>query len=380
MSTTLPSQSPAAQSALPQAPEPLNLRLPGPTPVPPEVAAAGAWPVINHRGPEFLQIIERVTGNLQHFFQTAHDVVVFPGSGSAGWEASVANLFSPGDQVAVISIGNFGERFSLVANAFGLKVEKIAFEWGQAADPEVVGEKLRAISDLRAILVTHNETSTGVTNDLAALVQVFHTVAPDALIIVDAVSSLGCIDLPMDDLGVDVVFTGSQKGWMCPPGLMMIGIGPRALAATKNATLPRFYWDFNRALSSFKNGGPPYTAPLSLWYQLDVALVMMRNEGREAIFARHAAVGDYVRTRSQEMGLSIFADLAHASNTVTAINAQPGMDVKRFLATLRNEERVELQGGQDHLTGKIFRIGHLGAVQIADVAAALDAVERHLNK
>lgn len=378
MSTTLPHETPAA-TALPQAPAALNLRLPGPTPVPAEVAAAGSWPMINHRGPEFLAIIERTTTNLQHFFQTSHDVLAFPGSGSAGWEASVANLFSPGDQVAIITIGNFGERYALVANAFGLKVEKIAFEWGQAADPAVVAERLRAIPNLRGILVTHNETSTGVTNDLPALAQVFHEVAPDALILVDAVSSLGCIDLPMDALGLDVVFTGSQKGWMCPPGLMMIGIGPRALAATKQAKLPRFFWDFNRAITSFKNGGPPYTAPISLWYQLDVALVLMRQEGRDAIFARHAAVGDYTRQRARDMGLSIFADPAHASNTVTAVNALPGMDVKQFMATLRETERVEVQGGQDHLTGKIFRIGHLGAVQIADMAAAMDAVERHIT-
>src|SRR5579859_5364427 len=164
MSTTLPHESPASASALPQAPAPLNLRLPGPTPVPPEVAAAGAWPMINHRGPEFVKLLERVTVNLQHFFQTEHDVLVFPGSGSAGWEASIANLFSVGDQVAVISIGNFGERFALVANAFGLKVEKIAFEWGQAAEPAVVAERLRTIPNLRGIMVTHNETSTGVTN------------------------------------------------------------------------------------------------------------------------------------------------------------------------------------------------------------------------
>ncbi len=295
-------------------------------------------------------------------------------------EASIANLFSPGDQVAVISIGNFGERFALVATSFGLKVEKIAFTWGQAADPAIVGERLRAIPNLRGVMVTHNETSTGVTNDLDALAPVIRAAAPDALLLVDAVSSLGCIDLKMDDLGLDVVFTGSQKGWMCPPGLMMIGIGPRALEATQSATLPRFFWDFNRALKSFKTGGPPYTAPLSLWYQLDVALVMMRNEGREAIFARHAAVAEYTRERARQMGLALFADPAHASSTVTAVTAPEGVVVKQFLKTLRETERVELQNGQDHLEGKIFRIGHLGAVQIPDIAAAMDALARHLGK
>jgi aspartate aminotransferase-like enzyme len=377
MSTTLPSD--ARTVALPQAPAAVNLRLPGPTPVPPEVAAAGAWPMINHRGPEFEAIIARVTANLRHFFQTEHDILVFPGSGSAGWEASIVNLFSPGDAVAVIAIGNFGERFALVANAFGLNVTKITFEWGQAADPAIVAEKLRAIPDLRGVLFTHNETSTGVTNDLPALAKAIQDAAPDALTVVDAVSSLGCVALPMDALGLDVVFTGSQKGWMIPPGMMMIGFGPRALAATKTAKLPRFFWDFVRAKKAFDKNAPPYTPPLTLWYQLDVALGMMLAEGREAIFARHAAIGAYTRQRVQDLGLTLFADPAHASNTVTAVNAPADKELKPLLKTLRVEDHVVFAGGQDHLEGKIFRIGHLGAVQQADIAAALDALERRLK-
>ncbi len=378
MSTTSPETTPVA-TALPQAPTPSNLRVPGPTPVPAEVAAAGAWPMMNHRGPEFAAMVGRVTEHLRYFFQTTSDPLVFPGSGSAGWEASIANLFSVGDEVAVISIGNFGERFALVASAFGLQVTKIAFEWGQAADPAIVAEKLRALPNLRGIMVTHNETSTGVTNDLPALAKVCHEVAPDALILVDAVSSLGCIDLPMDALGVDVVFTGSQKGWMCPPGLMMIAYGPRAITANESAKLPRFFWDLARARKSFAKGQPPYTPPVSLWYQLDVALAIMRNEGREAIIARHQAVGDYTRGRLRDLGLSLFADPAHASNTVTAINAPEGKDLKALLKALRTEDGVVLAGGQDHLEGKIFRIGHLGAVQQPDIAAAIDAIAKHLK-
>jgi aspartate aminotransferase-like enzyme len=378
MSTTLPDGAPA-HADLPHAPAPVNLRIPGPTPVPSEIAAAGAWPMINHRGPEFEAIIARVTDNLRYFFQTAQDVLVFPGSGSAGWEASIVNLFSPGDPVAVITIGNFGERFALVANAFGLNVTKIPFEWGQAADPAIVGERLRALPGLRGVLLTHNETSTGVTNDLPALTDAIHRAAPGALVVVDAVSSLGCIDLPMDALDLDVVFTGSQKGWRCPPGLMMIAFGPRGLAAADSAKLPRFFWDVKRAKKSFDKFAPPYTPPVSLWYQLDLALAMMRQEGREAIIARHATVGDYTRGRVQSMGLALFADPAHASNTVTAVNAPAGQDLKTLLKALREEDRVVFAGGQDHLEGKIFRIGHLGTVQQADVATALDALERRLK-
>lgn len=376
MSTT--AHEPAAAPALPVAPAVTNLRLPGPTPVPPEVAAAGAWPMINHRGPEFAALIGRVGAQLAHFFETTQDVLVFPGSGSAGWEASIANCFSPGDRVAAISIGNFGERFALVASAFGLTVEKISFEWGQPADPAVVAARLRELRDLRGVLLTHNETSTGVTNDLPALAQAIHQAAPEALLLVDAVSSLGCIPAPMDALGIDVLFTSSQKGWMCPPGLLMLAAGPRAVAAGKTARLPRFFFDFARARAAFAKGFPPYTPPVSLWYQLDVALTLMRTEGRAAIYARHADVAGYARERLRGMGLRLFAAPSHASNTVTAVWAPTGIELKALMTALREEDHVVFAGGQDHLDGKIFRVGHLGAVQRADLAAALDALERRL--
>jgi aspartate aminotransferase-like enzyme len=364
---------------LPQSPLATNFRLPGPTHVPPEVAAAGSWPMVNHRGPEFAAIVRRVLERLPYFFQTKNDVQVFPGSGSAGWEASIANCFSAGDKVAVISIGNFGERFALVAKCFGLDVTKIEFPWGQAADPTVVAEKLREMKDLRGVFLTHNETSTGVTNDLPALSKAIHEAAPDALIAVDAVSSMGCISVPVDELELDIVFTGSQKGWMCPPGLMMITAGPRALEAHKTAKLPRFYWDFTRNLSSYSTASPPYTPPVSLWYQLDVALALMMNETREGIFARHAQLGSYVRERIQAMGMNIFADLAHASNTVTAISVPEGKEVKSLLKAWREEDHIIFAGGQAHLNGKIFRIGHMGAVSKEDLDVALAAVERRMK-
>lgn len=376
MTTTQPSAP--TEHSLPAAPAATNLRLPGPTPVPPEVAAAGSWPMINHRGAEFSQIIQRVTERLRYFFQTSSDLICFPGSGSAGWEASIANLFSPGDRVAVITIGNFGDRFAVVAKAFGLTIDTIAFPWGQAADPAVVAQQLRALDGIKGVLLTHNETSTGVTNDLPALSRTIHEVAPDALIVVDAVSSLGCIDLPVDALGLDVVFTASQKGWMCPPGLMMISVGPRAKDAAKAATLPRFYWDFERALKSFAKSAPPYTVPVSLWYQLDVALAMMLREGRDNIFARHAAIGAYTRRRLSEMGLRPFADPAHASNTVTAALTPEGVDAKALLKAIQRDDQVVFQGGQEQLEGKALRVGHMGYVTEADVAAALDALARHL--
>lgn len=377
--TTSEQAQPNFALTLPQAPAATNFRLPGPTPIPPQVAAAGAWPMINHRSPEFAAIISRVTGNLQYFFQTSNTILLFPGSGSSGWEATVANCFSPGDTVAVVSIGNFGDRFALVAKAFNLDVHKIDFEWGQGADAAVVAEKLKMIPNVRGVFVTHNETSTGVTNILAPLTQVIRQVVPDALIAVDAVSSLGCVDTPMDALDIDVLFTGSQKGWMTPPGLMMISANERAFEAMKTAKNPRFIFDLQTARGTFAKGNPPYTAPISLWYQLDVALTMMRAEGRDAVFARHIELGNYTRQRLQSMGLKLFADPAYASNTVTAVLASDGTDVKALLKTLKLEDTVVFAGGQGKLEGKVFRIGHMGYAHVEDIAEALDALERRLQ-
>ena len=191
-----------------------NLRIPGPTPVPAEVLAAQAQPMINHRGPEFAAILRRVTERLQYFFQTSSPVLTYPASGTGGQESAIANLFSPGDHVVVITIGAFGNRLAKIANAYGLQVSRIEFPWGAAADPNVVADKLKELQPYRGVLMTHNETSTGVMNDVKTLAAVIRQITPDTLIVVDAVSSLGCVPLEMDEWELDVVFTGSQKGWM----------------------------------------------------------------------------------------------------------------------------------------------------------------------
>jgi aspartate aminotransferase-like enzyme len=231
---------------------------------------------------------------------------------------------------------------------------------------------------VKGVLLTHNETSTGVTNDLAALAAAIRRARPDALIIVDAVSSLGCVDLRMDEWELDVVFTGSQKGWMVPPGLAMIAASPHAWAAVERATLPRFYWDFRAVKQSLDKGQTPYTPPVNVYFGLDVALDMMLAEGRDAIFARHQRVADLTRARARALGLSLFANPAHASNTVTAINVPDGVDGKALTKALREREDVVVGGGQDRLEGKIIRIGHLGYVHEPDIASCMDALERQL--
>ena len=357
-----------------------NLRIPGPTPVPAEVLKELTNPLINHRGPEFASILQRVTARLQYFFQTTSPVLTFSASGTGGQEAAVANLFSPGEHVVAITIGSFGNRQATIAERYGLDVTRIEFPWGEAADTATVETRLKSLAPYRAVLMTHNETSTGVTNDLEALAGLIRRLSPDALIVVDAVSSLGCVPLEMDPWDIDVVFTSSQKGWMTPPGLMMIAASPRAWEANKTARLPRFYFDWELARKYLEKWEHPTTPPVSLFYALDLALEKMLEEGREAIFERHQRIGDYVRWRAKEMGLRLLADHKNASNTVTAVLTPEGIDTKALLKTLREEDHVVFAGGQQHLEGKIFRVGHLGFFEEVDLVEAMDTMEIRLRE
>ena len=357
-----------------------NLRIPGPTPVPTEILLAQAQPMINHRGPEFAAILRRVTDRLQYFFQTTSPVLTYPASGTGGQESSIANLFSPGDHVVVITIGAFGNRLAKIAEIYGLRVSRIEFPWGQAANPTVVSEKLKELQPYRGVLLTHNETSTGVMNDVQTLAATIRQITPETLIVVDAVSSLGCVPLEMDEWDLDVVFTGSQKGWMTPPGLMMIAPGPRAIEASKTAKLPRFYFDWANTRKKLELNQHPSTPPVSIFYALDLALERMLQEGREAIFERHQRIGDYVRWRAKEMGLQLLADHGNASNTVTAIVVPEGINTKALMKTLREQDSIILGGGQEHLDGKIFRVGHLGSFQEVDLVEAMDKIELRLQE
>lgn len=359
---------------------PQNLRIPGPTTVPPVILAEMGRPMINHRGPEFAAIMRRVTPRLQYFFQTASPVLTYPASGTGGQESAIANLFSAGDHIVVITIGSFGNRLAKIAEAYGLQVSRIEFPWGQAADPAIVEARLKTFKPYSGVLMTHNETSTGVMNDVQTLTALVRRLAPDTLIVVDAVSSLGCVPMEMDPWDIDVVFTGSQKGWMTPPGLMMIAASPRAWEASKAARLPRFYFDWTSARKKLELGQHPTTPPVSIFYALDLAMEMMLAEGREAIFARHRLIGDYVRLRAKGMGLQLLADHAYASNTVTAVMTPAGIDTKAMLKKLREQDRIVLGGGQEHLDGKIFRVGHLGFFQHVELVEAMDAVEKRLHE
>ena len=366
----------------PRAPIPeQNLRIPGPTPVPREVLQALTQPMINHRGPEFAAIIRRITARLQYFFQTASPVLTYPASGTGGQEASIANLFSPGDHVVVITIGAFGNRYAKIAERYGLQVTRIEFPWGQAANPTVVEARLKTLAPYRGVLMTHNETSTGVMNDVEKLTAVIRHLNPDALIAVDAVSSLGCVPLEMDPWDIDVVFTGSQKGWMTPPGVMMLAAGPRAWEANRRATLPRFYFDWELTRKNLEKWQHTTTPPVSIFYALDLALEMMLAEGREAIFERHRHTGEYVRWRARDMGLRLLAaEEQYASSTVTALFIPEGIDTHALLKKLRDEDHVVFAGGMEHLEGKIIRVGHLGYFEEVDLVEAMDRLEMRLRE
>ncbi len=350
-----------------------HLRIPGPTPCPSEVLQAMTRQMINHRGEEFGQILNKVTANLKRLFQTKGDVFLLTGSGTGGLEAAIVNTLSPGDKVLSVSIGAFGERFATIAQQFGAEVIPLQFEWGKAADIDAVRQALGTEPKIKAVLVTHNETSTGVTNDLALISSVVKEF--DKLLLVDAVSSLGSIDLPVDDWHCDVTITGSQKGWMVPPGLAMVSVSPEAWQAYAKAKMPRFYWDFAQAKSYLEKGQTPWTPALSTIFALEVSLEMMLKEGLPNIIARHAQVGNAARAGVKSLGLSLFADENYASNTVTAVATSDGLDTKKMLKLLREEHQIVLGGGQQRLDGKIFRIGHLGWVTESDIETVISALK-----
>jgi aspartate aminotransferase-like enzyme len=351
----------------------MNLRTPGPTPLPPEVRQALSRDMVDHRGPEFAAAFRTVTAGLQEFFRTQNDVLILTGSGTGGLEAAVANLFSPGEQVLLASIGNFGDRFDEIARAFGIETVKLCFEAGEAAAPERLAAALAEHPDVTSVLVTHNETSTGTTNDLEAIAKVVK--AADKLLVVDGISSVSSIALETDAWGCDVVISGSQKGWMVPPGLVFVSVSPRAWEAHARSKLPRYYWDFTEARKNADKGMTPWTPAVGLVFALEASLALMQREGYERIVARHARLAGLVRGDLAELGLSLVPrDPARASNTVTAFYLPDGVEAGPLQRRLRDEFGVSLAGGQGSLTGKILRIGHLGYVHELELEEALSAL------
>ena len=355
-----------------------NLRIPGPTPLPDEVLQILSKQMVNHRGSEFLQMIQDATAKLKQLFQTKNDVLMLSSSGTGGLEAAIVNSLSPGEKVLSVSVGVFGDRFASIAKQFGAEVITCNSEWGKPADPDTVRKALKDNPAVTSVLVTHNETSTGITNDLGSISKVVKEF--DKLLLVDAISSLGSINLPIDEWQCDVTVTGSQKGWMAPPGMAMVCVSERGWKANAGAKIPRFYWDLAKARKSFEKGQTPWTPAETIVFAFSVSLDMMLKEGLDNIVARHARVAKAAREGVKSLGLSLFAQESHASSTVTAINAPEGLDVKELLRILRSEYDVELAGGQSSLSGKIFRIGHLGWIFEKDIEIVISALKEALPK
>lgn len=356
------------------------LLLPGPTPVPERIVRAMSKPVINHRGPEFKEILDEVTEGVKKVYRTSHNVLIYPASGTGGLEAAVVNFISPGDRVLSISIGVFGERFAQIAAEFGAVVEKIDFPWGQAADPEVVRDRIAkdVKHEIKAILVTHNETSTGVCNNIKAVREAVGD--HPALFMVDAVSGLAAADLYMDKWNLDVVVSGSQKAFMIPPGLSFMAFNDRALAVYDKNSNHKYYWDVRSGLNYLEKGQNPFTPPVSLYYGLHEALQMMLEEGLDNILKRHLGYRRLVRESVKAMGLELLAADANASPALTSVIAPAGLGANRIRRAMQEEFNIIMAGGQQRLDDVIFRIGHLGYVRELDLLSVLAALEITLIK
>ena len=358
--------------------EKLSLMIPGPTPVPEKVLQALSKHPIGHRSKEFQDLVESTTKNLQWLHQTKNDVLTITGSGTAAMEAGIINTLSRGDKVICGENGKFGERWVKVAKEFGLEVIKIESEWGTPLDPEKFKKVLEEDKqkEIKAVILTHSETSTGVINDLETISSYIRG-HNTALSIIDCVTSLGACNVPVDEWELDIVASGSQKGYMIPPGLSFISMSQKAWKASEKSNLPKFYLNLKSYRKSLLSNSNPYTPAVNLVFALDEALKMMREEGLDNIFHRHNKHKLAMSNAVKVLNLKLFADENHLSPSVTAIKTE-GMDAEQFRKTIKNKFDILLAGGQDHLKGKIFRVGHLGYVNDTDIITVVSAISNTL--
>jgi aspartate aminotransferase-like enzyme len=351
---------------------------PGPTPVPPQVLAALGEPVLHHRAPDFRIVYERVLARLKEVHRTSSDVLLFTCSGTGAFESAIVNLCSPGDRVLAVSAGHFGERWAAMASSFGCDVEPLRLPWGATPSPEELARKLAESEPVELVFLVHSETSTGVVADVQALAAVAKEAG--ALVVVDAVSSLGAIPLETDEWGLDVVVAGSQKALMTPPGLATAAVSEAAWKRVAQAGLPRYYLDWERTRKAQEKLDSAFTPAVSLVVALDVALGLLLEDGLDAAFERHVRLGRACRAGVTAMGLELFSPDEDRSAVVTAARMPDGIDASALTRALRDRHGITIAGGQGELKEAIFRIGHIGWFDEFDIATALSAVELVLGE
>ncbi len=334
--------------------------------------------MIPHRGPGFKSLYTETLRMAKLAHRTDGDVLTWAASGSAGWEVAVVNLFSPGDPVLSTVCGDFGERFTKVARVFGLDVRTLEVPWGQAVTPELLRDALSQNPDVKGVFLTHNETSTGVTNPLPELAAIVRD--HGALVVVDSVSGVGGLPLEMDDWGIDFVLSGSQKAWMCPPGLLICGIGPRGWEATERSTFPRFYWDLRANRKAAADGMTPTTPSLTLVYAFHAALTQILEQGLESVWEQHRRWGEFTRAGVRDLGLELFADSNYVSNTVTGIALPPEHPGKALVKSVREATGIEIGAGQGRYADAMLRIGHMGWCDEESLQLTLDALRAALRE
>lgn len=351
------------------------LLTPGPTPLPPQICEAMARPIIHHRTPQFQAILKEATEGLKYVFQTKNDVFILASSGTGAMEAAVINLLSPGEAALTIQGGKFGERWTEICRSYGINAEVIDVEWGKAVAPDEIAKRLKANPKIKAVFATLCETSTGVVNDIEAVGNVIKNT--QAVLVVDAISGLGAIDLNTDAWFCDVVVSGSQKGLMLPPGLGFISVSPKAAKLMETSQCPRYYFDLKLAKKALDQTDTPFTPAITLIIALNEALRMMKQDGLENIFLRHKKMAQATRLAVKAMGLELFAPTA-SSDVVTAVKVPGGIDGEKLVKTMRDTHGVTIAGGQSELKGKVFRIAHMGYIEEFDIIAGISCLEKVL--
>ena len=353
------------------------LLTPGPTPLPPEVCEAQSRPIIHHRTPQFQAVLKEVTDGLKYVFQTSGDVMILTASGTGAMEAAVVNLLSAGDTAITVEGGKFGERWTELCSAYGIKPEVIKVEWGKAVDTREIERKLKANPAIKAVFTTLCETSTGVSNDIKAIGEVVK--GSDAVLVVDAISGLGAVDLKTDAWSVDVCVSGSQKGLMLPPGLAFVSVSKKAWGKIDAAKCPKYYFDLKVAKKAMEKTDTPFTPAISLVIALAEALKIIRQDTLENIFIRHTKMAEATRAAMQALGLALFAPDA-ASDVVTAVKVPAGIDGEKLVKVMRDTYGVTIAGGQSEMKGKIFRIAHMGYIGEFDIIVGISCLEKVLKQ